>query len=172
MKQLLRLLKILLFSRFRSSLDIFGEGVVSFRVWPNDLDPLLHMNNGVYLTLLDLGRIDFSIRTGLAAACRTQGIYPVVASEVIRFRRSLGPFSKFSIRTKCVHWDDKYFFISQQFEQRGQVAARAIIKGRFLKRNGDRVAPDEIFKLMGIQPVAPPQPEAVRHFVATDSLLG
>ena len=28
------------------------------RVWPNDLDTNAHMNNGRYLTLMDLGRFD------------------------------------------------------------------------------------------------------------------
>ena len=36
-----------------------------FRVWPHDLDTSLHMNNGRYWTLMDLGRADLMIRSGL-----------------------------------------------------------------------------------------------------------
>jgi acyl-CoA thioesterase FadM len=170
MKQLFRLLKILLFSRFRQPMGFFDEGEVTFRVWPNDLDPLLHMNNGVYLTLLDLGRIDLTIRTGMAKIWKEQGVYAVVASEAIRFKKSLGPFSKFSIFTKCVYWDDKYFFIEQRFEQKGKVAAKALIKGRILNKKGEKIAPGDVIKLMGVEE-SPPPSEAVQHFLRTDHHL-
>ena len=35
------------------------------RVWPNDLDTNAHMNNGRYLTLMDLGRFDLMTQCGL-----------------------------------------------------------------------------------------------------------
>ena len=171
MKQLFRLLKILLFSRFRSPVSLLDEGEVTFRVWPNDLDPLLHMNNGAYLTLLDLGRIDLTIRSGLSKVAKANNVYAVVASEAIRFRKSLTPFMKFSIKTRCVYWDQRYFFVQQRFEVRGKVAAQAIIKGCLLKKNGDRVSPGEIIKQLGLPETPPPMPDLVRHFLATDSLL-
>ena len=38
---------------------------LAFRVSPGDIDVNRHMNNGRYLTIMDLGRIDVLIRTGL-----------------------------------------------------------------------------------------------------------
>ena len=35
---------------------------LTFRVWPTDLDLSLHMNNGRYLTIMDIGRLDFMVR--------------------------------------------------------------------------------------------------------------
>jgi acyl-CoA thioesterase FadM len=46
----------------RGPLDLLGESVVRFRVWPGDLDFNLHMNNGRYLTLMGLGRLDLMAR--------------------------------------------------------------------------------------------------------------
>jgi len=40
---------------FRSTDDVSR---VHARVWPTDLDLSLHVNNGRYLTLMDLGRSD------------------------------------------------------------------------------------------------------------------
>lgn len=171
MKLLLRLLKVLLFSRFRSKVHFTDETEIAFRVWPNDLDPLLHMNNGVYLTLLDLGRIDLSIRCGLIRAIKPHGIYAVVASEAIRFKKSLNPFQKFLIKTKCVYWDERYFYMDQRFEIKNQIAARALIKARFLRKNGERVAPADVFKLMEHPEVQAPQPEVIQHFLKMDSFL-
>ena len=50
---------------FRRSLDPLDESVLKFRVWPTDLDVNFHMNNGRYLTIMDLGRVDLMLRTGL-----------------------------------------------------------------------------------------------------------
>ena len=36
-----------------------------FRVWPTDLDILNHMNNGKYLSVMDIGRFDLMQRNGV-----------------------------------------------------------------------------------------------------------
>lgn len=46
-------------------LSVSGTSRISTRVWPGDLDINLHMNNGRYLSLCDLGKIDLMLRTGL-----------------------------------------------------------------------------------------------------------
>jgi acyl-CoA thioesterase FadM len=171
MKQLFRLIKVFICARFRAALGVLDEGETHFLVWPNDLDPLMHMNNGVYLTLLDLGRIDLMIRNGLFKAASRNGIYPVVASEAIKFRRSLEPFSKFSIRTKTVYWDEKYFFIEQRFIQKGEVAASALVKGRFLRKGGGGVAPAELLHLMDYQGPRPQASPLIQNFLRTDADL-
>ena len=45
------------------------------------------MNNGRYLTLMDLGRADLVIRSGLWRAVLRHGWAPVVSAVKIRFRR-------------------------------------------------------------------------------------
>ena len=42
-----------------------GMSVLRFRAWPTDLDPSLHVNNGRYLALMDLGRLDLMVGAGL-----------------------------------------------------------------------------------------------------------
>lgn len=152
-------------------MEFFDETTVHFRVWPNDLDPYLHMNNGVYLTLLDLGRIDLMIRTGMMKVAKQNGFYPVVASEAIKFRISLTPFAKFAIQTKLVGWDDRYFYISQRFVWKNQVAAAAFIKGRILSKKGGKVAPGDVFKLLGRPGLSPPLPPVVENFLRVDEDL-
>ena len=48
------------FSKTRTS--IMDVHAIWFRVLPNDLDSNLHMNNGRYLTIMDLGRTDALLR--------------------------------------------------------------------------------------------------------------
>ena len=70
----LRLILQLLKSRFAAALEPLGTSVRRGRVWPTDLDVSLHMNNGRYLTLMDLGRLDLMLRTGVCTA--TMGLAP------------------------------------------------------------------------------------------------
>ena len=41
-----------------------GISYLTLRVCPGDLDTSLHMNNGRYWTLMDLGRTDLMLRSG------------------------------------------------------------------------------------------------------------
>ena len=54
-----RLLLFMIRVRFRSRLGIWDTSHVTFRVNPLDLDLQRHMNNGRYLSLMDLGRMAF-----------------------------------------------------------------------------------------------------------------
>ena len=62
----LRLLHLILAGFVRPRLDPARDvSRLAFRVWPHDLDTSLHMNNGRYWTLMDHGRADIMIRSGL-----------------------------------------------------------------------------------------------------------
>ena len=92
MNLFLRLLFTLIARRFRPACPVIGPCLTPFRVWLTDLDLLGHMNNGVYLTILDVARIDLIARSGLLTKLQVADLYPVVAAETIRFRRSLRLF--------------------------------------------------------------------------------
>lgn len=54
----------------RPPLEPFEESVLRLRVLPNDLDYNLHVNNGRYLMLMDLGRLDLVVRLGIIGELR------------------------------------------------------------------------------------------------------
>ena len=56
------------------------------RALPTDVDLALHVNNGQYFGLFDLGRFDAMVRTGLWDEIRRRGWTPVVQAEQIAFR--------------------------------------------------------------------------------------
>ena len=85
----LRLLSLFCFSWFRERCDILGPCLTPFRVLPSDLDVLGHMNNGKYLSLLDLARTDIMIRSGVLPQLIKRQWYPVLAAETIAFKSSL-----------------------------------------------------------------------------------
>ena len=135
--------------RFRSKRTISDVGIRPFRVWPSDLDVFNHMNNGRFLALLDLGRLDLMLRSGSWQALQKRGWYPVVVAQNITFRKSLRPWQKFSIETRIVGWDDISAFIEQRFVAEGEIYARAIVRVRFLKRARGVLAPSEVIEACG-----------------------
>jgi acyl-CoA thioesterase FadM len=156
MNLFLRLLLLLLTTRFRARCDILGPARKRFVVWPPDLDVLFHVNNGVYLSMLDVARVDLILRSGMAPRLRKHGFYPVVAAETIRFRRSLRLFQSFDIETTVIGWDDKAFIIQHHFLRRGELVAEAVVRSRFLKRSGGTVSSRELLEVLG---KAGPSPE-------------
>src|SRR6187402_4009987 len=104
---ILRTLLQLLLIRRRSKLDVHDVGRMRLRVLPTDLDVLGHMNNGVYFSIMDLGRMDLMIRAGSWAKLKQHGFYPVASNETITFRKSLQPWQRFTLETRIVGYDDK-----------------------------------------------------------------
>ncbi|MFZ5586909.1 MAG: acyl-CoA thioesterase [Thermodesulfobacteriota bacterium] len=162
MNLIFRLIKVALLALMRPPLPAMGESMVRFRVWPHDLDLNLHMNNGRYLTLMDLGRADLMIRTGIAKAALRGRWRPMLAAATIRYRRALAPFKRYELRTRVVAWDAKWFFMEQRFEVEGEVYAYALVKGVLLGPR-DKVAPAEMARAVGhdgVSPAMPPQLKA------------
>lgn len=158
MKLYLRLLWLLLTQSRRSRCSLVGPCETTLRVYPNDIDIFGHVNNGVYLTMMDLGRTDMMLRSGIFGKIRVAGWYPVVASETIRFRRSLKLGQRFSIHTSVAGWDDKSVFLLQQFVRSGEVVAEAAVNARFLARTGGSVATADLMSVLEYKAEAPVLP--------------
>ena len=159
----------MLMARHRPRVNPFEETTLRFRVWPTDIDLLMHMNNGRYLTLMDLGRTDSIIRSGVMSRMKEAGWYSVVASETIRFRESLGLWAKFELRTRLLGWDEKSFYLRQLFLLRGRVVAVAIVRIRFLRRSGGTVPAPEVAAAVIPGVLAPAMPDYVADWRKAES---
>lgn len=144
MNLFLRLFYVLIASFFRPRLAI-GNAVsdIQLMTFPNDLDINLHVNNGRYLTLCDLNRVDLFIRTGLARVMIKQGWMPIIAEHTMVYRKSLGAFRKFQAKLEVTHWDEKYFFMQHCFSVDGKIIAEGTSKGVVKGKQGV-VPPDTV----------------------------
>lgn len=170
MTLLLRLIWVLLRHRSRGRCDPFGPCSTPFIVVPSDLDVLLHVNNGVYLSMLDAARVDMMLRSGFAQRVRRAGYYPVVAAQTIRFRRSLKLFERFRVETRVLGWDERAFVLEHRFMLGDVLAAEAIVRIRFLQRAGGGVDTGPLLELAGKTGVpAPELPEWIRAWNAAQT---
>ena len=135
---------------------------MTFRVHPLDLDVLRHMNNGTYLTLGDLGRVDLMNRSGVLRETKRRGWYPVVASQTITYRRALKLGQQFTLHTRMLGFDGHSVFIEHRFTVDDQLYARAIIRGRFLKSGGGAVTGEELQSAVEPAPEGTVVPDWVR----------
>ncbi|HIJ38034.1 MAG TPA: thioesterase family protein [Rhodospirillaceae bacterium] len=131
-----------------------------FHVLPNDLDINLHMNNARYLSVMDLGRADLLVRTGLWGRLWRSGAHPVLAGSVVRYRRPLAPFQRYQLLSRLVGWDERWFYIEHRIESHQAVACVALVKGTFLSPSG-RLSPAEMAKLINWTAEPPPLPSWV-----------
>ncbi|KAL4712482.1 hypothetical protein ACJJTC_007498 [Scirpophaga incertulas] len=107
-----------------------------------DVDTLLyHMNNARYLRELDFARADFYERTGLYSSIKAAGGAVVQAAATIRYRRFLKPFTKFTITSKAIYWDDKTVFMEHEFiGPGGFVHAVAVCRQRVIDTSASAIA--------------------------------
>ncbi len=116
----LRLIWLVASARFRGALAApFEVSRVPFRVWFGDLDTSLHMNNGRYWTLMDLGRTDILLRMGLWRAVLRNRWTPIITAGKIRFRRELRFFTPFTLETRVLCWADTWIVIEHRLVSKG-----------------------------------------------------
>ncbi len=174
----LRLIWLLLTASRHPPLTLPGAtSVLHFRVWPHDLDLSLHMNNGRYLTLMDLGRLDIMLGSGLWRAVLRHKWTPIASAITIRYRRELRPFQKFRLETRLINWDASNVVMEQIFlidggVRDGQVAARALFKGGLYDRSAKAFVPiARLMETIGLSAESPaPSPE-IEAFLKADAEL-
>ena len=160
----------LLRSRRASKLGVHDVSRVKMRVVPTDLDVLGHMNNGVYFSIMDLGRLDLMVRAGLWPLLRARGYYPVMANASMTFRKSLQPWQVFWLETRIVGYDAKAVYAEQRFVVDGEIYAQGMARARFLKKSGGTVSMAELSELTGVDVSAYPPPAWVADWVANVTL--
>src|SRR5688572_7110873 len=168
MLPVLRYAKVFLRLGRRGKLDLREDSVIRFRVWPNDLDLNGHLTNSRYFALMDAARYDMVIRSGTWKAWKDNGWFPVVASQRIRFRRSLAPWTRYEIRTRTLGWDEKNLYIAQTFERNGLVHAEATIRAALLAKEGRRVTMDELMRVSGWKGPAPEVPARIKTWLEVE----
>ena len=134
---------------------------LSMRCWPTDLDFNFHMNNGRYLSIMDLGRVDLMLRAGLLGPILRQKKWmPVIAASTVRYRRATAPFEKFELETRLVGWDERWVFLEQRFfGASGRVNAIGLVQAAMTSKGG-RVPTSELMELVGVAPDTDGKPPA------------
>jgi acyl-CoA thioesterase FadM len=136
---------------------------IRLRVWPNDLDLNFHVNNGRYLSLADLGRIDYFIRSGLFELARRERAFPIVGDAIAKFRRDLKLFETFEIESRMLGWDHKWGFMEHRFIKNGRVIGVVAIRGVFRSSTGP-LDPGVFLAGLNLDHPSPPLPAWINEW--------
>ncbi len=154
-------------ARTRPKMALLDESRLELMVLPADLDTFGHMNNGRYLTLMDLGRTDLLSRTGILKTAGKRGWAPLVGGATIGYHKPLHLFQTYVQATRIVGWDAKWLFFQQRFLRGEELIAHAVVKGLFRTEYGN-VPSSEVVREAGEGTQSPPLPEVVVQWAAGD----
>ncbi len=146
-------------------IGVLDEDIVRMRVWPNDIDLNLHLNNSRFLSCMDYGRVHLTAATGVLKEAVAQRWTPLVGSVFITYRRSLPLFTRFQISSRILCWDERWFYMEQTFRFNEGLAAVAWVKELFRAGTGN-VAPQAIVDSVSSGQLSPPMPESLAQWNA------
>lgn len=165
-----RIILVGLLAKLRSRVAPLEPSRLRLTVLPTDCDLYRHLNNGRYLSLMDLGRLDMAIRNGSWKLMIANKWYPVAASAAIRYRKSIELFERFDLQTRIVGWDEKWYWIEQQFLVGDELRADAVLKVVFL-HGRETIPPAKVNAALGLD--LPPNyvPEWIAHWIETEDVM-
>ncbi len=140
----IRLLSALFFARFRSRLGISDGSVISFRVWPTDIDVSI-MNHAVIMTVMEMGRADFMVRSGFLKLANKMKWYFPSAAISVQFIRPLKLFQQAQVTTRIFHIDERWIYLEQKIIREGKIMAICIVKSK-VKKGRETISAMEILK--------------------------
>lgn len=164
----------LIFTLLRAwRLPLFAVGTTlerKFRVLPNDIDINGHMNNGRYMTVVDLMLMEYFVRIGFAGVLIKQGWKPMSGGSFITYRRGLKPFQTYRLRYKIDACDEYWNYMRFEFLDGEKLCASGYMKGAAVGKGG--LIPNATSYAELRIPVLPnPVPEAVQHWLSAEKAV-
>ena len=141
-------IKLLFTARKDPSIGVWDEIQTPMIAWPSDIDIFFEVNNGRYLTLMDIGRFEYGIKIGLVDALKRRNWGLAVGGSSIRYRKRILLFQKFVVHTKLAAIDERWIYFQQVIKRHGKWHTAALLRTAVTDENG--VVPTrEISKELG-----------------------
>ncbi|KNC99379.1 uncharacterized protein SPPG_05623 [Spizellomyces punctatus DAOM BR117] len=99
--------------RWRPAATIWAPQYLTYRVWPDDMDWNLHMNNSTYNKHLDYARTDWAI--AILGLDFNRKVMIMVGGVQSFFMRELGPLQKYAIESTLLGYDEKWIYVQHRF---------------------------------------------------------
>ena len=132
------------------TLTLEDSAEIHLRCNINDIDNFLEMNNGRILTLFDLGRMDFAIRSGLGQQLIKNKWGLVVAGSTIQYRRRIRWHDTVSIKTRIAAIDEKWIYVEQSMWGNGKPCSTALLRTAVTQfSNGKPIPTATVLKALG-----------------------
>ena len=164
-----RLLLAFIQSRLTSRLRIQETGRREFVVLPTDIDLYGHMNNGRYFQVMDVARFSWLLRTGIVTVLRKNRWSALLGGGKIQFRRALSLFQRYTVSTRLLCWDERWYYLHHRFEDRaGRLVADGVVRAAFHSGKG-WVRTADAMPQIDASAINAPMPAMVRDWLQSES---
>jgi acyl-CoA thioesterase FadM len=122
MYPLLRLIRVVVKSQFQEKLSFDNDYTdsVNLIVLPQDIDPFMELNNGRYVTLLDLGRFSLGAKVNMASFLKRNNWSLTIVGTYNEYRYRLRLFQRFILKTNIIGYDENWFFFFRRQKEKGK----------------------------------------------------
>lgn len=160
----LRLLSALISAKFKGKVKATDTLTKPFRVWITDIDVSV-MNHAAIMTVFELGRLDFMVRTNfLKVASKSKWYFPSQAISV-QYYRPLKMFQKAKVLTRIAFVDEKWIYVEQKIMRNGKEVAACLVKNTI--KDGRQTVPTlQIMKALHVTQV----PDKTYELIKTHEL--
>ncbi len=152
-------------------LGVFDTHVLHTRIWPQDIDPWMELNNGRTLTLYDLGRLTMFQRSGITGLMRQQGWGATVAGSFVRYRRRVTLGTKVEIRSRVAGFDDRFVYILHSMWANGNCTSHMLLRSALIENR--RLMPTaraiEAMEAAGLTVEAPELPGWIQAWIEAEA---
>ena len=148
----------------KSPLDAFS---LPLCVMPWDCDMNFHINNGRYLSIMDVARMQLYLGAGIVGAMRKNRWIPVVTSSHLLYRRSINIFVKYDLSSQFVGRTDKFLIVEHRFKVKGKTAVLAYVALAFRDDKGV-VSSDRLIEGFGLDLSLNDRPDIINAYLNTD----
>ncbi len=118
---------------FWKKVDLESNLTRTRRVNILDCESLKYMANSKYFYYMDLIRFEKLFRSKLYDTTAKKGMFAVLGSQKIIYKKPLKMFTKFSVTLVLEGWDDKWVYHRQVFQQNNETCAVGFTKIAFWK---------------------------------------
>ncbi len=166
----LRLLRLFATKNKRKKLNIGDESILPMRVCLSDIDPFIELNNGRHLTMMDFGRFDLAMRSGLLKVVKKQGWGLAVAGASVRYRHRLKFLQRYTLTTQLVGYDEKWFYFHQKTIRNDKIHSAALVRTAVTSKQGV-VKTRSVLEAMGHDEMEYTVPDWVLAWADADEMM-
>ena len=151
MYPVIRLARVIAKSKFQKkvSFDSTHNECINLRVLPQDIDLFMELNNGRYVTLLDLGRFSYGDKVNMGKFLKKNNWSLTIVGTYNEYRHRLRLFQKFILETKIIGYDENWFYFFQKIQRNNKTHMASIVKFSYTSSTG-LVMPKDVIKAMDL----------------------
>ena len=165
---LLRYLRVIFQSCFRSQMGPLDTSVMNFIAWPFDCE-LRALNGARAMAIMDNARMDFVARSGMLRAMLKNGWLISIGAQRITYFRRVPLFSRFKVEARIVSWHGRWCICECKILLRGKLAA--IGHQRCLLGGKKAVTAQMVIDAMGSAISPPPLPTELEEWVKMEDIF-